>query len=301
MDTNQQSELKAAFELAEKHFEPKVVDLAVGDQKLQVLVAAKGTEVTSIKELADEYRTAPERRKGLAEMTELESFIAHVKRFSDEDSALFADRDARAPSLTCVLDYHKATAEGAPRFGQHRTRYVFPLAEEWVAWTGASGKPMTQALFAEWLENRIADVSDPLEALDTTKNVMNQLLCTFASPAVLVDLARGLTVRVESVVANSQTLKSGESVMRFDTQHTDERGAPLNIPGAFLIAVPVFRSGARYQLAAKLRYRVAQGKVSWFFDLHRAAETLDHAIREAADAAAAATELPLYVGRPEGS
>jgi hypothetical protein len=95
---DQPSDVKAALEFATNMSKPEVVSLKVGDMPIQVLVAAKGTEITSVKELADEYRTAPERRKGTCEVTELDSFIAHVKRFSDEDSALFADRNPTAPS-----------------------------------------------------------------------------------------------------------------------------------------------------------------------------------------------------------
>src|SRR5207237_2152960 len=128
-------------------------------------------------------------------------------------------------------------------------------SDEWKAWTASNGKQMSQADFAAFLEDRVVDVTDPSSALDTVRKVMEALLCTFASPSRLLDLARGLTVRINSVVVSAQNLKSGESVLRFETTHADERGAPLEIPGAFLVTLPVFRGNEAYQLAARLRYR----------------------------------------------
>lgn len=267
---------------------------------IHVLVAPGG-EVSSVKKLVDEYRTAPERRKGTAVLHDLSSFVAHVMRFQDDDSAIFADRNPAGPSMTAIFDYHRATCEGAPRFGEHRARYAFPLSDEWIAWSGANAKPMSQALFAEFLEGRIADVTDAVNALPTTTKIMESLLCTFASPSKLMDLARGLTVRVESTIANQQNLQNGASVMRFDTAHTGERGEPLEVPGAFLVSIPVFRGDAAYQIGARLRYRIkpGEGKVTWWFELYRATETFDHAFSEACLRATKETSLPLFMGTPE--
>jgi hypothetical protein len=76
-------------------------------------------------------------------------------------------------------------------------------------------------------------------------------------PVEALDLARGLTVRVNSVRREpAEPGKRHVPMMRFETSHQDERGAPLEIPGAFLMKIPVFRGNDAYQLAARLRYRV---------------------------------------------
>lgn len=278
----------------------EIVPAAGAAAAVKVLVGPGG-DVTSIKKFVDEYRTGPERAKGTTVLHDLSSFVQLVMRFQDQGSAIFADRsDPASPSLTAVFDYSQGKG-AAPRFGEHRAVYPFPLSDEWKAWTSLHGKAMGQAAFAEFLEGRIADVVDPLSALETTTAIMESLLCKFASPARLVDLARSLTVRIESVVANYQNLASGESVLRYDTVHTDERGAPLDVPGAFLISIPVFRSDVRYQLAARLRYRVKEGKVTWWFELYRSNETFDHAFSEACLRASAETTLPLFFGAPEAA
>lgn len=294
------SEAAAVAEIVEKYVEPRLMNVTDGIKTVQVFVAPEGIDITSVKALVDEYRDGPERRKGTVELTELKSFVAFVKRFLDEDSALFADRDATAPALLAVLNYHCMTADGRPRFGDHRARYAFPLSDEWKAWTAGSGKKMSQADFAAFLEDRIIDVADPLMALESTKAQMEALQCAFASPARLIDLSRGLTIRVSSNVVSQQNLANGVCMMRFETSHQDERGAPLEVPGAFVIKIPVFRGNdAAYQLAARLRYRVNEQKLVFWYELFRTTETFDHAFNEACDFASVQTELPLFMGKPE--
>ena len=305
MDTIHHTEAAAIAEIAKKSQQATTVAIEADGRKASVLLVPDGQKATSLKPLLDEYLKAPERIKGTAEITSLDSFIAHANRFQDDESALFAHRDPTAPSLIAVYDYHPVVdgagvAAKVARFCGHKARYSFPVADEWVAWTQASGKPMAQAAFAEFLENRVADVCDPIEALESARKIMDKLLCKFAGPSRLIELARGLSVRVESIVANKQDLQSGESTVRFEQTHRDEAGAPLEVPGAFLIGIPVFRSGAIYQLAARLRYRIKEGKMSWWFDLYRAQETFDHAFGEACEHAAKETDLPLFYGKHEG-
>lgn len=296
------TEAGAVANIVSRLSKPTLIEVGILDGKPIKVLVAPGGEVSSVKDLLDEYRTAgPERARGTVVLHDLSSFVQLAIRFRDEGSVIFADRsDPAAPSLTAVFDYSRGNG-APPRFGDHRALYPFPLSDEWKAWTAADKKPMSQAAFAEFLEGRIADVVDPLSALETTTEIMESLLCKFASPARLVDLARSLTVRVESIVANQQNLASGESTLRYDTVHTDERGAPLDVPGAFLISIPVFRSDVRYQLAARLRYRVKEGKVMWWLELYRSAETFDHAFSQACLVATANTTLPLYFGAPEAA
>lgn len=278
------------------HIKPEQLELPDGND---VLLLPQGIEAHSLKPFLDEYRRAPERRKGIAYLGDLDSFIAHAKRFADEDSALFADPSATNPSLTAVLDYHRIGSDGAPRFGQHRGVYSFPLSDEWQAWQKSNGKAMGQAEFAEFVENRVTDLADPSGAGESALALAEAIGATFASPSKLLELSRGLSLRVGARVQNATNLTTGEVQMQFVTEHQDERGAPLKVPGAFLVALPVFRSGALYQLAARLRYRLRDGVVSWFYELHRSDRVFEHAFKEACDLAQKETNLPLFVGAPE--
>lgn len=295
------TEAQAVADIVEKHVKPEHIELAHPDGKLQApaIVLPKGLELKSVKALLDEYRTAPERRKGTAVLKDSDSFIAFVNRFKDAQSVIFADPDKEEPVLLAVLDYNEEEPNGKARFGQHRAQYDFPLSDEWTVWTAKDKDPMSQQGFAEFLEDHIIDVLDPSDIGLTMKEYGERVQATFVGASKLMELSRGLSVRVNSDVSQAQTLASGERTLHFSTQHTDEKGLPLKVPDAFVIAIPVFRGGALYQVAVRLRYRVQGPKLSWFFELARTDAVFDDAFKGACREAERETKCPLFYGTPE--
>lgn len=298
-DTGYQActEAEAVADIVRDHIAANLVD--IGGQS--VLVLPRGLEAKSVKPLLDEYRTAPERRKGTAQLGDLASFMAHTARFMDEHSVLFASPNPKAPSLTAVLDYHEKTAEGAPRFGTHRGVYAFPLSDEWLAWTGQNGKPMDQRRFAEFLEDRIVDIlsvaSGPTGGL--AQALADSIQVTFAPAGRLLDLSRGLSIKVNARVTSAQNLATGEVQISYVTNHEDGDVPSMKVPSAFLIGIPVFRAGEGFQIPVRLRYRLNDGAISWYYELHGADRVFDAAFRDACDRAGNATGLPVYFGTPE--
>lgn len=279
---------------------------------IAILSVPEGRTLHSVKKYLDEYLPHPERRKGTATHTTLESFIAGTDRFKDESSAVFLDDVNRsAPKLLAVFDYHESTAtrlpEGASlayapghaRFGEHRAVYEFPLSDEWKAWDAIDGTKMSQADFALFLEDRIADVLAPASAGSKLQEYATSVGITLASPARLLELSKGLAVSVDKKVAQAVNLSSGESQFNFTEQHNGADGAPLKIPNGFAIGAPVFRNGVRYPIAVRLRYRVSQGSVVWTLTLSNTDKIFEDAISEAASIVAEKTALPVFRGRPE--
>lgn len=266
-----------------------------------LVAVPEGKKVKDLSEYRDRYLDAPRRRTGTAVLHRLESLVGHVLRFKDEHSVIFADvNDAGSPQLVAVLNYHEQGHDGAPRFGDHRAVYRFPVSEEWSAWTGTDSEWMSQADFAAFLEERSVEVLDPKKAGDKTKDLIGALGLSLASPAQLVALSRGLSVRVNQRVENAQSLSSGEMSVQFKTEHQGDDGKPLKVPGAFLIGIPVFRNGDAYQVLARLRYRLHGGAVTWSYDLHRTDAIWDDAVTEACQRVTEETEVPLVYGTPEG-
>ena len=276
-----------------------------------VMIASKpggGFEIQSVKPHLDQYRTAPERRTGTAIMSTIGSFIEHVNRFRDDDSALFGDRDPIRPSLLAVLDYHCKTAKGSPRFGLHRTSFSFPLSDEWKSWADVDGKKMSQSDFAEFIEDRISDIAPPpdftgeiTESDTKLKEFITLLGGNVASPSKMVELSRGLSVHVGERVKQAVNLSSGEGQIQYESEHKDSEGAALKVPNLFLVAIPVFEGGDLYRIPVRLRYRAAAGQISWFFEMYRADKVFKHAFDEACDLAAKETSLTLLSGFPEAT
>lgn len=281
---------------------PDTVEITDGEQTHEVLVLPNGDGgfvVKSAKELLAEYRDRPERRKGTAKLTELASFIEHVNRFKDTDSVIFADRNASKPALHCVLDYHRTGAEGEPRFGCHVARYEFPLADEWRLWKERNAVPFSQRDFAAFMEDHLCDVVDPKVAGQSSQDFADMFACKFATPGQVLTLSKGLHIHQGREVANKPNLQTGEDTLVFTEKHSDAAGKQLTIPGAFLLGIPVFRGGERYQIPARLRYEIQGTDVTWRFSLHRPDAAFDVAVKEACEEASQETELPLLYGTPE--
>lgn len=298
----------AVAQIVHEHIKPQVVKITgqKGNTETELLILPKGLQAHAVKPFLDEYRSHPERRQGTATLRNLESLIEHVNRFKDADSVLYALDDMAQPSLQAVLDYHKAGADGQPRFGKHRAIYRFPISDEWKAWQDKNATGMSQAEFAEFLEDRITDViappdlvNAPLDAEDPMAKLASLLGGSFASPTRLMELARGLSIRAQEQVRQATNLSTGEVSIQFTSEHQDEAGQPLKVPNLFLIAIPVFKNGPLYKVAVRLRYRLRTGQITWFYELHRTDKVFEHAFTESCQKAQADTGLPLFFGSPE--
>ena len=306
-----------------------------------LILAPEGMKPHDLKPYLDAYRDRPLRAKGVAWMADLTSLILLCGRFKNEDAAhaaLFCSLDAKAPSLTAIFNYNETPAEHdgpvLPGFGDHRAVYPFPLSEAWIAWAELEGQKTSQLEFAAFLEARITDVIFPPPSLtggaapadvaligsdsdqpkpgaggDFGPRSLEEDLAAYlrltggrvGGPQTIAELSRGLELTATSKMAQRRNLQSGEDAISFEETHTDKAGAPVKVPAVFLISIPVFDGGESYLMAVKLRYRISNGTVVWFFNRARVKETFEAAIRQAAQHAAAQTSLPLFYGAPESS
>jgi uncharacterized protein YfdQ (DUF2303 family) len=294
----QKPEAQAIIETVERLGQVEFKELQPG-VTVAVIPTQSGKQLQSVKKLIDEYRSAPERKKGTATLNEPGSFIAHVNRMKDEGTALFAKIDREAPRITAVYDYHET--DGSPRFCEHRSVYPFPLSEEWKVWSKLNGEghAMNQQQFAEFIEDRQPDLEQPDQAGQKTRKYTDALGCGLATPGQVITLSRGLAMTVDQEMVSAVRLGSGELQMVFKETHKGINGEPLNIPGAFLISIPFFVGGQPWVVPVRLRYRSSQGSVTWWYQL----ALIDVLFREAIDLEIAkindATGLTAFIGSPE--
>lgn len=252
----------------------------------------------------DEHRSAPRRRAGTAILSDLNSFTAHVNRFKDEDSAIFACNDRKKPSLTGVLNYHRSGATSDPRFGDHRAQFNFPLSDEWQAWTAFNGKELPMIGFARFLEDHIVDVTPlPNIALGEQATNFAQILGgreKIADAATLMSMALNMQVFEQSNTASSNNLATGEIRADFETIYNDSNGSKLNVPSMFVISIPVFKGEAPSQILARLRFRKEGSKIIFFYELWRTDIVFDDAFDNALSKVAGETGVPIFVGSDEG-
>ena len=101
-------------------------------------------EKRRIEDVTDKIQRAaeflkPARRKGTARLSDLQSLIDWASRFKGDTTALFAQPNMAAPTLTCIADYHAAgpidatspSGDPSARHCHHRAVYDFPLSDVW--------------------------------------------------------------------------------------------------------------------------------------------------------------------------
>ncbi|APX83795.1 hypothetical protein BV511_03050 [Methylorubrum extorquens] len=285
---------------------------------LTVIIGADGKpEIRNLKSEIDAYRTKPAFREGTAQAGTIDSFIALVNRHASADTAIFVDANWKAPKLLAVVDYHarsgnddyaeqepvrtnaEAGEDALARNCRHRIAYAFPLSEAWQLWVGKDGAWFDQAEFAEFLEDHIHEIAAPLATMHAEIEVAERLRTRIASPAEIMDLARGLDVKVGAAVKNRVKLSSGETQFVFEQTHHDSEGRELTVPGLFILSVPIFYRDEAVRLPVRLRYRVAGGSIKWSFQMNRPDEAVDATVRDIVEQVTQNTGLPVYDGAPE--
>lgn len=278
-----------------------------------------------IEDVTEKHRNAleflkPSRRKGTANLDDLQSLIDWANRFKGETSVLFAKPDLAAPTITCVADYHaegpadptEKTGDPLARHCHHRAVYSFPLSEEWKAWMRVSNSPLEKDELGEFIEANAKDIMDPTTAIlagkESEKNQAweNRLIQTarqiegrYGQLTQLLQMSRQFQVYETSNLKVSSNRDTGESEIQFLNEHKGADGKPLQIPNLIIIAIPVFQGGALYRMPVRFRYRKSGGAVLFILSIYNPEKAFEAAFKEAVEEAQTKTELPTFMGTPE--
>lgn len=291
---------------------PTAVAISRGNHSSNnVLLVPAGMKEIDLKAILDRYLPAPERRKGATSHTDLNSFIAWVNRFKSAPTVIFAKDAMDAPGMTAIFNHNpEGDDEKAAGWGDHRAQYTFPLSKEWQAWLENDGEGMNQGDFAAFIEERLVDIRPARMELDgrtgETRMILSPTVEAFvkesgvriATVQQMMSLSRGLDIHSNDKITNRVNLQSGESTLVYDTEHRDGSGAKVDVPGLFLIGIPVFDHGAVYELGARLRYRIVNGLILWTYHLLRADVSFNDAFGDAIQKTRNETGLPVFLGTP---
>lgn len=298
---------------ADANWTPASADLITVPEKRQVI------DVSKYRRDAAEY-FKPARRMGTAHLTDLQSIIAWTNRFKGETSALFANPDMSAPTLTAIADYHaagptdvaSASGDANARHCHHRAIYNFPLSKEWKAWMGVSGDPLKKDDLGEFIEAQAKDIMDPSPAIlngginKKNQNWENRLIETaqrisgqYGQLNQLLAMSKQFQVHETSNLTVKTNRDSGEQQIQFVNEHKTPDGKPLSIPNLIIIAIPVFSGGAPYRMPVRFRYRKIGGEIRFILSIYNPENSFEDAFNEAIQTAETETVLPVFMGTPE--
>lgn len=235
-----------------------------------------GDRVHEIDLTGDCWRDLPRRKTGTAVVRDTDSFLAYWAKHSDADSEVYADRAALA--VTAVLD---ADTPDQARWGGHRLKLALRHSEAYLAWAGASNRPMTQVGFAEFLEDRRAEITSP-------------------PAADLLELAQSFQATTKVTFRSGTRLKSGLRNLSWVEEQTAGGGTgDLTIPDSFELALPVFEGAVvADRVTARLRYRINDGKLAMYFILDQLSTVVDSAFEGVVAEVADGVAPPVLRGTP---
>lgn len=258
-----------------------------------VAIVPRGFVVERVAPWLERSRDRPRRASGSTELFDELSFIDWTRRNQGPSTCVYVSDRA---CVSVINDHDAGESGGLPGWGDFRGSYTLKASEELGAWSRAGA--MDQKAFARFLEDRILDVLTRSLVGEQATEVAEALGVPLAGPTELMALSRGLTLRVNQKVTGAVNLSSGESEFAFAEAHTDAKGAPLKVPGAFAIAIPMHDRGPAYKLPVRLRYNLSDGAVIWRVEPLRVSESLAAATQEIADRIAGETGLPVFRGIP---
>lgn len=226
----------------------------------------------------------PFRKKGSVNLDDDNSFISYINRHKLEElSTIYclADYKESKVEFKCILNDHRASKDGQ-QWRDHCAAYQPEFSEEWRRWVGGNKRQLTQLEFAMFIEENLNDVAAP-DGMPTG----NQLLEMALSFQANQDL------RFKSAIR----LQNGGVNMSFVQDDDNQTLATMQMFDKIAIGIPVFWNGDAYQITARLRYRVREGKLTFWYELIRADKTLEHATKQLIEKIKLETGIPLYFGR----
>lgn len=126
------------------------------DVRAMVIPSTNGAYALKVLDL-DEYQPQPRRFRQASHVSDIASFIEYVKRYETDATVIFADGEDR--SLTATLDFASQDAQSG--WGDHSVSLRRKETRSFLAWQGRNGKRMSQYELATFLQDRLADITEP--------------------------------------------------------------------------------------------------------------------------------------------
>ncbi len=188
----------------------------------------------------ERYLPTPRRPAGLCVVTDTADFVALLKRYATAATTVWADVDHRA--VVAVLNDHADPEQ--PAWGDWRATLQMRFDHRYKAWREVHRKPMDQAMFADFIEDRLSDVTSP-------------------PAADLLEVAQTFTAK--TAVDFRQAIRLGDGSVQI-TYHEEVsanagRDGNLQVPAEIALSLPVFEGEAPTVVRVRLRFSVREGNL----------------------------------------
>lgn len=205
----------------------------------------------------------PRRAKGTAAFDDLDSFVRYMTDFAKSGSTVWCNFNPQTHALefTGVIDEHSPDKAG---WRGHRATFIPAMSAEWKTWLGQNKVNLSQVGFAEFIESNEPDFHAG-EGLPTSLQMKG--------------MATEFVVRQDMGIKSSMRLQDGGVKLEYINNPDAGTTEAMKVFERFAIAIPVFwtppevdhpdKGIKAYIIDARLRYRLASQKVTFFYELIR--------------------------------
>lgn len=191
----------------------------------------------------------PVRNKGVTKLGDYESFVAYVKRYASENKTLLyaaVAPDRSSATFTAILNASEGPT--SPNWGDFRAMFTPVPTVEWERFKNKNKVKMSQTEFAEFIEENAISIVNP-------------------SSADMLEVALHLQANTKVEFISGVKLQDGTVSFRYE-EITEAKGkGELAVPSEFKIGVKIFEGGFSYELSARLRFRIENKALVFWYEL----------------------------------
>lgn len=226
---------------------------------------------------------APLRKKCTVHLRSADSFIQYVNQHKvPEICSIWCDANFEnsTAQLIAIFDDHGTTATG---WRDHIALYDPVQSVEWKRWQSHDRKGFSQAGFAEFIEDNLPDIAS-VEGMPTATQML--------------EMATELEINQDSRFKSQVRLQSGGVELGFVQKEDDATLEKMRLFNQFSLGLPPFLNGSPFRLDARLRYRVKDGVLSFWYELIRPDLVFKAAAEEELAKIAESTGIAILQGDP---
>jgi uncharacterized protein YfdQ (DUF2303 family) len=257
--TELKTEIAAAFAAGEHQRTPMLLDdPATGSRFAYEPTGDGGWERLDMSDRLPRPRRVHEK----VQLVTAGSFCAYVRLFAKKDETVVFCKPPMLNSLDikfgACLDYHTADT---PSWHTHRAIFTLPTSRAWASWVASNNKPMDQVEFAQFLEDRIPEISTP----DGT---------------TLVSMARTFEAIAGATFKSVQVARDGSRVLKYE-ETIKEIAQPnaMPLPDTITLYVQIFEGADPRVVYARVRYTLKDGVLKLRYELVRPEDAIDDAFK----------------------
>lgn len=237
----------------------------------------------TLHEVDDERRMVrPRRKRGSVRLLDVDSFIDYLKRHGTLQHSTIWCKVAYAQgevSFKAILNDH-SEKENGQHWCDHVATFEPEFSEEWKRWFKHDKKVFTQFDFAAFIEDNNRDIVG-IEG---------------PSGAEMLHMAMNLEANQNVQFKSAIRLQNGGVNLTYAADDDQQTLTQMKLFERFTIGVPVYAAGDSFEVHARLRYRVREGKLSFWYELVRPDKILEAATNGIIKRIEEETSLPLFFG-----